>query len=157
MKKWTTIVSEAKEPLTVEQFKKRVVEAYLKLFPDAWIYVNIKHILGVNLGISFGIQNKKYHTNKIIDNDPSYHSILIQDIVDENTFQEKIEIDLNRGGSMSVKPIGKSFYAFERIKFGWRKKTATPEKVIEHLIKYFGKMRKVIDDNKDRLEGENVK
>ena len=156
MKTWNEYVEENKT-LTVEQFSKKLKEAYLKLFPDAWINVRIQHMLGSSLSISFGIQNPKYHSNKIMDNDPSFHKILIQDMVDETIFNEKIEVDLLRGGALVVKPIGKSYFAFERIKCGWRKKTATPEKALQHLIKYFGKMRKVVDDNRSRIEELNIK
>jgi len=44
-----------------------------------------------------------------------------------------------------------SYMAYGRVKFGWRKKTGTPEQLLKHLDNYFKKMRKVVDANKDNL------
>ncbi len=41
--------------------------------------------------------------------------------------------------------------AFGRVKIGWRKKTAPPDKILTHFSNYFKKARKVLIDNKDRI------
>lgn len=142
-----------KEPLDVDGFIKQVEAAHKKVFPKAWISVKRAKILGDIISIQFGVQNPKKHSNNITLNDPAFHSMLI-DNLRQGEFKEKISLEINQGGFLFVKPEEGSFMAFSKVKFGWRNKKGTPEQIVKHLANYFGKMKKVVDANKNNLVHE---
>jgi hypothetical protein len=65
--------------------------------------------------------------------------------------KDKIVAELSVGGGIKVDPEPGSHMAFGRVKIGWRKKTATPEKMIKGMQDYFKKMKKTLNDNRDRI------
>lgn len=140
------------EPVAeVKELMDRIKSAYMKEFPKGWMNIKINKGLGdPSLYMMFGIQPEEKWSSKIKDNDPGLQQMFVYGVTDKE-ITDKIEADLFRGGSLTVKPEEGSHMAFGRVKFGWRKKKGSIEQIEKHLVNYFKKMRKVVDENKDNL------
>ena len=91
--------------------------------------------------------------NGIIQNDSLYHLMMIgwNSFTEDHFIKDKIEAELTVGGRLKIDPQGGSRMAFDFVKIGWRKKKDTPEKIINHIVSYFKKVKQVLMDNKDKL------
>ena len=147
------IINEA-STMTVDEFVKNLESAIKKIFPKSFIQVYADTNLGSSITFKFALgKDRSEWTNGIIQNDALFHVFMIGwNSFKEGTFiKDKIVADLSVGGSLKVSPSEGSRYAFEKIKIGWRKKTATPEKMISSMADYFKKVKDVLMKNKDRL------
>mgnify|MGYP003645844243 CR=1 FL=1 len=134
---------------TPEEWGAAIEKEYKKHFPKGKFSAKDHKGLGRYLSVSFGIQDPKKWANDIAGNDPALHSILL-DLNDDGTFPTKITADMGQGGSMAIKSTNPHM-AYGRVKFGWRKKTGTPDQLLKHMTNYFAKMKKVVDANQDNL------
>ena len=136
----------------VKKFMEKIETEYKKLFPKGWMNIRLDKGLGKEqLYLVFGIQPKEKWSSNLMDNDPGLQKMFIYGITSEGV-GDKLEADMITGGSLTVKPEEGSYMAFGRVKFGWRKKsTGSLEDMEKHLINYFKKMKKVVEDNKDNL------
>lgn len=89
--------------------------------------------------------------NRIRDNDRALQTFYIDGVNDDDTLKDKLTATISRGDSLTVKPEPGSYYAFGHVKFGWRKKSGTPDQIVKHFGNYFKKVKKVIQDNKDMM------
>lgn len=89
--------------------------------------------------------------NRIRDNDRALQTFYVDGVNDDDTLKDKLTATISRGGSLTVKPEPGSYYAFGHVKFGWRKKSGTPDQIVKHFGDYFKKVKKVIQDNKDMM------
>lgn len=143
-----------KEINKAEEFVTKVKEAYLKEFPNGWIRGGIESGLGKYICFTTGIQPKEKISNKIEHNDPARQVFMIHEcFIHRNTdeLKEKVTVELACGGSVYIKPDEGSYYAYCTVKFGFRKKTGDIDKIYDHFVKYFKKMRKVVDENRDNI------
>jgi hypothetical protein len=126
---------------SIIKFCSLIKTEYLNQFPNAWINGGYGNRLGESIMFVFGIQSPSQHQHLIEHNDPSRQIISIHDIKNGH-FNQKITVE-NDHGYMSVsKEFG------YRVKFGWRKKTATPDIIQNHIVRYFGKMKQIVEANK---------
>lgn len=136
--------------MDIEQFDKEIKEAYLAIFPQGWIKGGYRRGLGEYVAYRIGIQPRELHAHNIEENDPACQTIFIHG-VENKAFTEKVEAE-GMNMSLLIKPQpGEEWLAYSSVKTGYRKKTATPEKVLAHIIKYFDKLRTVVENNREKL------
>lgn len=141
-------------PMTVDEFTKALEATIKKIFPKSFVRATASTNLGASIGLVFALGGGKNEwTNGIIENDPLFHRWMIGwNSFTENAFiKDKIVAELSTGGSLKVDPEPGSHMAFGRVKIGWRKKTAPPDKMIKSMGDYFKKVKKVLKDNWDRV------
>lgn len=135
--------------ITVESFLKEMETAIKKSFPNSYININASTNLGSSIHLTFALgKDRSEWENGIIENDVLFHRFMIgYNSFTEGTFiKDKIEAEAIVGGSLTVEPPN-SMYALGRVKTGWRKKTATPEKMVKAFENYFKKVKQVLKDN----------
>jgi hypothetical protein len=151
------LLAEANLP-TVDEFIKSLEGAVRKIFPKSFVQIYASTNLGASITFKFALgKDKSEWANGIIQNDPLFHTWMIgwNSFTEGHFIKDKIEADLSVGGSLKIKPEEGSYLAFGRVKIGWRKKTATPDKIIQHFENYFKKMQQVLKSNKDKLPDED--
>lgn len=152
------IITEANR-MSVSEFIKNLESAVKKIFPKSFIQIYSGKNLGSSITFKFALgKDKSEWNNGIIHNDPLFHTWMIgwESFQDDGFTKDKIPAELSVGGSLAIKPEEGSYMAQGRAKIGWRKKTAPPDKIIQHFISYFKKMKKVLNDNKDNILGYHV-
>jgi hypothetical protein len=140
--------------MTVDDFCKNLESAIKKVFPKSYVNCKASTNLGASIHLSFALgKDKTEFGNGIIENDVLFHRFMIgwNSFAEGHFIKDKIVSELSVGGGLKVDPEPGSHMAFGRVKIGWRKKTATPEKMIKGMQDYFKKVRKVLTDNKDRI------
>lgn len=140
--------------MTVDEFIKKLDSTVRKTFPKSKVNIWSSTNLGSSINFHFALgKNKGEWVNGYMDNDPLLHKFSIgwNSFTEGHFIKDKIQAELIQGGSMTVQPEAGSHMAFGRKKIGWRKKTATPEKIITHFDTYFKKMKKVLTDNVEML------
>ena len=155
MKFKSYILNEASKKMSVSEFISATEKAIRKSFPKSFLRIRSSKGLGTSIDIAFTIgKDKSEWSMGIPENDPMLHKFMIAwNQFTDNTFtSEKILAEINQGGSLTVQPEEGSYMAFGSIKIGWRKKTATPDKIVKHFENYFKKAKKVLRDNKDKLD-----
>lgn len=153
-------LNEASGLMTVDEFVKKLEATVKKIFPKSFIQVYASTNLGSSITFKFALgKDKSEWNNGIIQNDPLFHVWMIgwNSFTDGHFIKDKIEAELSVGGSLAVRPEEGSYMAQGRAKIGWRKKTAPPDKIIQHFDGYFKKMKKVLKDNKDNLLDYHIK
>ena len=159
-KRYREIMNEAKKIETSEEFISDLEKVIKKSFPKSSVKVGITGLSGESLLIKFSLGNgKSEYPNGIIHNDPVHTHIWIFDLLpfDPN---KKYKVELGGiGGSITTKPEEDSYLAYDRVKTGWRSFSATPDKIVTKIDKYFSKvkdlLKKLVKDNKisdDHLE-----
>jgi len=139
---------------SVDEFVKELESTIKKIFPKSYIQVQASTNLGSSIHLQFALgKNKSEWENGIIHNDPLHHKWMIgwNSSTEGHFIKDKIEAELLIGNSLSIKPEEGSYMAQGRVKIGWRKKTAPPDKLIKYFGDYFKKVKKVLMDNKDKL------
>lgn len=159
MKTYQQILRE--EISNVHDFVSKLEAAIRKVFPKSYVEVRASSNLGKSIGVRFALgKDKSEWVNGIIQNDPLFSSWMVgwQSFDDEgNWTKDKIEAELSTGGTLKIIPEPGSHMAFSSAKIGWRKKTAPPDKIIQHFANYFKKAKKVLKDNKDKIPSEDMK
>ena len=122
---------EVKNSEELNKFMKKIEDGYKKIFLKSGIHVTNKQALGssISIGLTLG-KDKSEYASGIIQNDPFFQHIWIKP--DTNgELPEKMTVT-NQGGTMYVKSKN-PYLAFDRIKFGWRKKSGTPDVILKHI------------------------
>lgn len=142
--------------MTGQDFVDAVKAAYMKVFPAGHIAgrVNDRHKPSIYFEARLqGDMNKI--ANKIKQNDAAFQSWFVWDVGPDATsggeLADKMTVEINQGGSLTVAPAPGSGMVFDSIKFGWRKKTGNADALVKHFTNYFKKMKKVLDANRDRI------
>lgn len=141
----------AEQQMNVEQFISHVKESYMRTFPRGWIYVRNGAMGKDSLYFTIGIQPRDKISNGIEHNDPARQIISMYKCYNIDTKIMNDRIVAEGGGSLSIKPGKDSFNAYDSVKFGYRKKTGTPEAILAHLDRYFAKMLTVVQANMNNL------
>lgn len=139
---------------TVSEFMKQLEAAIRKYFPKSFVRIQSSKNLGSSIFLSFAIgKDKSQWLNGIFENDPVASKFMIgfDSFADDKFIKDKILAEIISGGSLTIKPEPGSHLAFSRVKLGWRKKTATPDKIIKHFENYFKKMKKIVNDHKEDI------
>lgn len=138
------------QEMSIDDFTQQVKDAYYKQFPRGWIKGGLEKSIGQYVALTFGIQPKEKWFNGYESNDPAHQSIVIHQVKDSKFLPKIVADNGSTGSTMLIKPKTPNL-AYSRIKLGYRKKTGTPEQVLDHIKKYFVQMRKIVDLNRDKL------
>ena len=145
--------------MTVDDFIKGLESAIKKSFPKSYINAKASTNLGASIHLTFALgKDKSEWQNGIIENDPLFHRFMIgwNSFTEGHFIKDKIEAELSVGGTLKVNPEEGSRMALGRVKIGWRKKTAPPDKIVQYFGNYFKKAQKVLKDNKDNLTNRDL-
>lgn len=140
--------------MSVDDFTKNLESAIKKVFPKSHVAARASTNLGSSIHLQFALgKDKSEWQNGIIQNDPLFHSWMIgwNAFADGKFTKDKIVAELSTGGTLKTNPEPGTHYALGSKKIGWRKKTATPEKMIKGMQDYFKKVKKVAKENKDNM------
>lgn len=137
------------------EFMENIGKAIAKHFPKSYISVDYSKSFHASITVKFTLgKEKKNYVNGIWNNDPAIQTFSIDSkdgVMQSGQLPEKMNIDSYRAGSFMVTSEN-PLYVYDSIKVGWRKKSnVSPEKIIQHLDNFFGKLKKSIWDNKDKL------
>ena len=89
--------------------------------------------------------------HKIWMNDRAFQKFFVYGVNEDDTLQGKLQAELIQGGKLLVKPEPGSHMAFGSVKFGWRKKSGTPDQIVKHFGNYFKRVQKTIKDSKGMI------
>ena len=142
-------VSEAKEPITKEEFMENVKESFHKHFPNGFINLDGKSAFSSDLvACSFGmIGNIKDNNNGISQNDKMYHKFMMFANGD-GTYK------FEGSGRIYINPAEGSYNAMDSVKtkMGNNSKI-TFEKAEIKMTKFFKKLSGLMKDNVDNIYG----
>ena len=148
---WSQVnqVEEAIE--TGDDLAKEIEKSAKKNFPNSYYMGQFSVGIAPSVHIVFFLASDKSKTaNKIAENDPAFHRFLIFGYNKDGTPGPKLEATMSQG-DLTVFPGEGSHLAFDRVKVGWRKKKGTPEQIAKHFDAYFGKLKKAVKDNMERI------
>lgn len=145
------------EAAPVDSFIKKIKSTISKQFPKSALNVVFSTNIKPGIHISFAVGKKGQWVNNISHNDISLTKAFIYGMDKEGALPDRMEFSPAMGGSIMIKPAEGSFYAFDTIKVGLRKKTGTPDQIIKHLDTYFKKLKKTLVDNRDKIPAEHYK
>lgn len=133
---------------TVDELVTALEEAISNTFPESYVDVELSERLGKDVTIRFALgKDKSEFPNGYFDNDRAKQVIVVayDQINDDNTLFDKINVRLIKGGYIINSD-------YDRIKVGFRKKTDTPEKIVQYIDKYFQQVKQVLIENADQME-----
>lgn len=139
---------------TVDELIAALTEAISNTFPKSFVDVSFSERLGKDVTIRFALgKDKSEFPNGYIENDPAKQIIMVayDQINDDNTLFDKINVKMVQGDNIAV-PSKVPHLAFERIKVGFRKRTDTPERIVQYIDNYFQKLKQVLIENVDQME-----
>jgi len=143
--------------MTNQEIIDQLTAAFKKEMGNAYWGASYGTGLTRSIRLGFGIQEQAKHVNKIRQNDPSFHSVILFGFDVDGNSTNDMEISSGCGGSISVRPPKDSHLAYGRVKTGFRQKNkATGEQVVKHLTNYFKKLRKAVDANRENIPFEVV-
>jgi len=128
------------------ELANRIQNDIQKIFPKSYVKAQFGSSISPGIWLTFSLGDKNDWSNKIIYNDPVHHKISVGlgQIDKEGNLPDKLTTEASIGGSILTPD-------FERIKIGFRKKTGSPEAVAKYLKMYFDKVKKILEDNKDKI------
>ncbi len=139
---------------TVKSVLEAINEEYRKVFPESHTYLSQgmglpnddeAHCLTLFLG------DKEAWYNGIEHNDPFRHQFWIHKPADANG---KYVIECAATSMMVECSKDISWTGNTYVKFGWRKKNNTAEKLVPAMKKFFEKMRVIYDERKCEMSEE---
>lgn len=144
-------ILEAKEDITFEKFNAKVTSAFKKHFPNGFIQINQRKSFGDNgdyFVVRFGmIGNPRDNSNGIPENDKMGHTVTIQPNGDGSYV-------FKSSGRVYTEPKEGSYNAMDSIKTKLGNKSkVTIDKASDVLVKFFPKLSKIMQDNKDIIFG----
>lgn len=135
--------------MTPLEFNEKAESLYRKYFPVAYVATNTEGALGPFISMRFGVQDPKFHTNGYAINDPGrIHLTIFRHVDEDGNMKDKISVE-GSNACLFIKPSEYSHMAYGSRKFGYRKITASPEKALERLDKFFAKVRKIVDEERE--------
>lgn len=152
-------LGEAAKIETVDDFVSNLESTVKKIFPKSFILSKASTNLGSSISLVFALgKDRSEWVSGIIENDPLFHRFMIgwNSFAEGRFIKDKIEAELSTGGSLKINPEQGSHMAFGRAKIGWRKKTDTPDKIVDYIGNYFKKVKKVLMDNKENIPARDM-
>ena len=127
-------------------FTDQIESSFKNQFPKGYVRAYLDQGLsGYQYHIAIGLIGDLNDVSmKIRQNDPMFHQWLI--FLDG----DKMEASFLQGG-LDLHPDHGSYLAIKRLKTGFRQFTGDEKKAIKAFDKFFIKLRKLVDDNKDQL------
>lgn len=149
MKTFKEFLIEAAVPSTGNELAEALKTVIKKHFPKSFIQSNFSTNISaaVMIKFAFGL-NQSDWPNGIIQNDPLFHQFTIRGgFNNEGKIIEKnLTTDILVGGRLSKG--GRGLIA----KLPWRKKSGNVSAILKHFDVYFGRIKKIFEENKDKLE-----
>lgn len=142
-----------------EDFAKEIEQTIKKHFPKSGVVSRYSEGLDRSITVWFTLQgDDSKHANGISHNDPAHQLIHIwfgdgrrRDLSEQtDDIPEKFTAE-NDMASLMVMPSPGSHMAYESVKLPWRKKTGNKAAILKHIGTYFGRVKKIVKDNFDRL------
>lgn len=129
-----------------QQIIDRIKAAFLHHFPKGYVYAAEQTFCGekyisVRIGL---IGDLDRVTNKIRENDPMYHSWVIN--IEDDKYIAELSV-----GSLSVEPPEGSFHAMGAVGTGWRKTSGDASRVIKAYERFFLKLFDIVQANKTKI------
>lgn len=125
---------------------KSIEETFKTYFPNGYVHThystNISDVIYVSIGL---IGDIDWVTNNIRHNDPMLHSFCVF-INSDGKYEARIS-----HGSLKVKPEPGSYLAMDSVKTPWRKTMGDGVKVLKAFDRFFGRLVKIVDDEKDNI------
>lgn len=142
------LISEAKTPMTREEFIQKCESLFLKHFPNG-NFRSQGGALGGDDSIHFS--GTLYGGDNVTRmNDPMQIGAWVHSGVVDGVMKDKIQIEWSQH-SLSTNPPEGSFYAMGHVKFPMRKKTGTPEQVLKNIETAFKRSAGLVLDNIDNI------
>jgi hypothetical protein len=131
----------------IDAMLNSIKDNILTLFPDSYVSVGHSRRMAHSGHIIFALgKDKSEWENGYIDNDPAHHKFYLW------LEDEKIEVKLQVGGGLYVKPAEGSYMALDRVKCNWRNmKIANHGAIIKNVTAYFANLKDIIASNLDNM------
>lgn len=155
------LLNEEASTMTAPEMADKIRDVIKEVFPDSFVKVQFDpKAIYRTIYIAFTLgKDKTEYINGYAENDPMLHRMSITGPTDElpadGTLPPKVTVDAAQGGFIYTTPEDK-YLAYGRLKFGWKKKTGTPEQVIAHIKNYFVKAKELIKQNMDKMHKDHV-
>lgn len=133
---------------TADEFMKALEPKLKQIFPKSNVIVRLNKSFGTDIEVFFTVgKGPKEFPHQIEHNDPLRMVFMIGDgqIDKDGQLATKITAELASGGKMTWNNRGSS------VDLKYRKKTDAPEKIIDHLIVFFKKVRNEFDKHKPEM------
>jgi hypothetical protein len=142
-----------------EDFAKEIQQTIKKHFPKSGVVARYDEGITRSITVRFTLQgDDSKHAGGISHNDPAHQLIHIwfgdgrsRDLSEQTDDIPEKFTAVNDMASLLVKPSLGSHMAFESVKLPWRKKTGNKATILKHIGTYFGRVKKIVKDNFDRL------
>lgn len=136
-----------------EEMKK----AIQKIFPKSLVYGGYEVSFGsgaIFITFTLGKDDKDF-ANRIEHNDPARTIFAIQRGFDTegNITSDKLVLERTHGVGFAVNPAEGSYLAMDRHKVGFRKTTGDSKKIVTAIKKYFEKLKKELQANRENVYG----
>lgn len=151
-------VYEAEEPKTAQELTTALESAIRKHFPNSNTKVLFRSSLGhPSITIWFTVAaNKEELINGISHNDISYTIIAIYGMDKDGNLENTLSFEPNLGGTIHVLPEAGSYNVLGSLKVGLTKKKGTPSQIVNHVDKYFAKLKQTIKANLDKIPKSTI-
>lgn len=142
------ILNEEATEISEKDYVNKIEETIKKYFPDSYIVVTDKGMLGgdsILIKFAFG-KDKSEWENGIIHNDNGWmHIWLHESFTKDGKMKPMIDVESDTAGRINT--IDR-----ESIKTGWRNKKGTPDQILSHIDKFFAKLKQTVIANKDKMD-----
>ena len=131
---------------TPEDVMAGIETAFKKSFPNGWIDIEIRNMLGMD-SISFTlglIGDKSQWGNGIQMNDPMHHTFVVY-------YKDGVYEASNSRGRIYLKPDEGTHYAMKGLKTNFRKSKGSADKVLKAFTTWFPRLKTLVKDNEENF------
>lgn len=148
MKSFGDLTEELVSEEASNQLLSKIEALHKKTFPKGWFKGGVRNGLGGGgtISFSFGIVPEAETSNKILMNDPGYHSFMIHE--KDGKYEAKV-----LQGRVNVNPPKDSNLAMTSVKTKWRKVSGDEKKVMTAFERWFPKFKQIVKQHKDEIYG----
>lgn len=126
------------------------------IFPNSRAAVKFSTNLAPSIRISFTLgKDKDEYVNGIYNNDPAHTSLWVEGMEKDGSISKSLVLSMSQG-SIFVKSTS-PYMAYDRIKVPFRKTTGDKAAITKAVKTYFERLKKLLQDNKDKLTDEHLK
>ena len=145
---------------TIKEVMTAVQEAYKKVFPNSHTYITSSSLgcKDINDKDNFShcfvnfLGDKASFSNGIEHNDLFRHMFWVNSPADKDG---KYTLELGAVGSgFTVKDSSVQYTQCRRVKVPFRKKTNTPEKIVQAMTKHFKKLRETLEAERENIDSK---
>lgn len=129
-----------------EILAKEIEDNFKSYFPNGYVRTHYSNKISEVIYVSIGlIGDIDYVTNNIRDNDPMLHKFCVF-VNSDGTYEAQ-----NSMGALMIKPDPDSHLAMESVKTPWRKTKGDAAKIKKAYDKFFSRLIKIVDDEKENI------